>query len=152
MTDAITSFRGEYGFLSNFAAAKVVFEGDNYPSVEHAFQAAKALNRDERTTFMLHHGYTRTAAEAKRAGRKLLLRPDWEDVRLDVMLTCLRSKFSQEPFKSKLLATGTRALVEGNTWGDRFWGACVGGAGPLLVGENHLGKLLMRVREELKCP
>ena len=152
----ISDFRGPYRWLSNFHLAVVEYEGNHYPSTEHAFQAAKALSVESRLPFMtvsqqglLTPAFIRvmTCAEAKHAGRRLPLRPDWEAVKLDVMYAVLRSKFTlHEDLKQKLLATGNEQLVEGNTWGDRVWGVCNG------VGENHLGKLLMRVREELRKP
>ena len=76
-------------------------------------------------------------------GRHLPLRPDWEDVKLSVMEGLLRQKFREEPFKSQLKATGDAQLVEGNYWGDVYWGVCRG------QGENHLGKLLMKIRGEI---
>jgi ribA/ribD-fused uncharacterized protein len=137
----IDSFEGEYRFLSNFWPAKVVFEGLSYPSVEHAYQSAKTLDMDDRK----HIAAIPDAADAKRLGRELKLRPDWEQVKLGVMETCVRYKFSHNPeMRTKLLATGELYLEEGNTWNDRYWGVCEG------QGENHLGKILMKVRAELR--
>jgi ribA/ribD-fused uncharacterized protein len=118
-----------------------ILRGDNYPSLEHAYQAAKTIRHTDRFFFQ---ELITTAGEAKRAGRRLKIRDDWESVKLDVMLTLLREKFKQPKFKSLLLSTDNEELVEGNTWGDTFWGVCNG------KGENHLGKLLMKVREELR--
>ena len=129
----IDSFSGEHRFLSNFYPARVRLDGVEYPSTEHAFQAAKTLG--DRSVFLLG-----SPGDAKRAGRRVALRADWEAVKLDVMADLLRQKFAADPLRSKLLATGTAELIEGNTWGDRFWGVCGG------VGENHLGKLLMATR------
>ena len=81
---------------------------------------------------------------AKRLGRRVELRPDWESVKYDVMYQVCKAKFTQNPnLLERLLATGDAELVEGNTWGDQVWGVCKG------VGENHLGKTLMRIRAEL---
>jgi predicted NAD-dependent protein-ADP-ribosyltransferase YbiA (DUF1768 family) len=85
-----------------------------------------------------------TPAEAKREGRKLKLRPDWEDVKIDVMYELLRSKFKLYDLADRLIKTGDSRLEEGNTWGDRVWGTVDG------VGENNLGRLLMIVRSELR--
>lgn len=83
------------------------------------------------------------AAQAKTLGRALPLRLGWDESKLDVMLACLRSKFSDVNLSARLIGTGDAELIEGNTWDDRFWGVCGGD------GENHLGRLLMRVRGEL---
>ena len=83
-----------------------------------------------------------TPGEAKRMGRQVTLRKDWEDVKISVMEKGLRMKFAIPELRDKLLATGEEELVEGNWWGDTCWGVCKG------VGANNLGKLLMKIREE----
>jgi ribA/ribD-fused uncharacterized protein len=108
-------------------------------STEAAYQAAKTTDPELRKPF-IHMN----PAQAKRAGRRLPMRPDWDAVKLQVMEDVLRIKFSVAPFRTWLLNTGDEELVEGNTWGDTFWGVCGG------VGENHLGKLLMKIRAELR--
>lgn len=136
----IVEFRGEYRFLSNFYPAEVELDGKEYPSVEHAFQAAKTLNPLSRARIHV----CETAGGAKRLGKTVPLREDWEEVKIDVMTNLVTQKFSRHPeLKEKLLATGDRELVEGNWWGDTFWGVCRG------TGENHLGKILMQVRDWL---
>jgi ribA/ribD-fused uncharacterized protein len=135
----IDSFKGEYRWLSNFYLAEVVLDGFVYPSSEHAYQAAKTLNLEERRAIL-----SMSVSEAKKAGRKVTLRSDWEDIKLDVMLRLLRQKFAHPELRSKLVATGDAELVEGNWWNDTFWGVCRG------VGQNNLGKLLMVVREECR--
>ena len=137
----ISEFQGEHRFLSNFWPAEIEFEGIRYPSVEHAYQAAKSLNQEDR----IRIAAMPDPAEAKRAGRALALRPDWETAKFEVMAICVRAKFTTHPdLRAKLLATGNAELVEGNTWGDRVWGVYEG------RGENRLGKILMRVREECR--
>lgn len=146
MLDAFTQsvigpFRGEYAFLSNYHPAPVVFEGILYPTVEHAYQAAKTLDQEERRRI----ANLPTPGQAKRAGRRVQLRPDWENVKIDVMTQLLRRKFTCYPdLGEKLLATGDLPIVEINWWNDTFWGVCGG------RGENNLGKLLMAIREELR--
>lgn len=135
----INNFHGEHGFLSNFCPAEVVLDGVKYPSVEHAYQAAKTLNTTERKQF--ENG---TPGNAKRQGRSVTLRPNWKYVKIYIMERLLRQKFSQPPLRRLLLATGDDTLVEGNNWGDTYWGVCRG------TGDNHLGKLLMKIRYELK--
>ena len=138
MMEAITEFQGNYRFLSNFSPVFVMFEGKSYLSVEHAYQAAKAP-AEEREPF--RHC---TPGQAKRLGQKTKLPTDWETRKVAVMFSLLTSKFSQDYLRGRLLATEDAELVEGNHWGDTFWGVCKG------VGENNLGKLLMRVRENCR--
>jgi len=133
----INGFDGPYSFLSNFHLCMVTYGGFTYASVEHAYQAAKARNFED-------HDYVAAAIkpkEAKRRGREIPLRDDWEKIKLDVMYELLKAKFSEPELRAKLLATQDAELVENNWWGDRYWGECRG------VGENHLGKLLMKVRD-----
>lgn len=137
----ITSFSGEHRFLSNFWFVPVHLDGVRYPSVEHAYQAAKTLDKKEREVIRTKP----TPAAAKRAGRNVTLRSDWNEVRLQIMANLLTEKFRHEPLRSDLLLkTGDRRLIENNTWGDTYWGVCRG------VGQNNLGRLLMAVRERIK--
>lgn len=141
--DVIDSFDGEFAFLSNFyEQPNLITDEMNiaYFTVEHYFQAAKTLDKNLRKRMSILD----TPGKVKRAGRNLDLRPDWEKVKIDVMRRALIKKFSDPLMKEKLLETGDAKLVEGNWWGDTFWGVCNG------VGENHLGKLLMEIRESLK--
>lgn len=137
----INSFRGKYNFLSNFIIAPVFLDDVQYPSVEHAFQAAKTLDNKEREKIRK----APSAGTAKKLGRSVTLRKDWNILRISVMEDLVRQKFTKyEDFRWALIATGTEELQEGNTWGDSFWGTVDG------VGENYLGKILMYIREELK--
>ena len=136
---SIDRFEGPCFFLSNFHASSVVWEGDIYPTVEHAFQAAKTQDPVERRRVRL----ASTPAEAKRLGRRVCLRADWESAKLGVMEALLRQKFFDPELAEALRATAPHDLVEGNTWNDRFWGVCRD------KGQNHLGRLLMKVRAEL---
>lgn len=137
----IDSFRGEYEFLSNFSYSPFIYKDIFYPTVEHYFQASKA------TTLAKHKEIARatTPSQAKWLGRGTQLRSDWREVRDEVMEIGLRQKFRQNPeLLQKLLDTGDAYLEEGNTWNDRYWGVCRG------VGQNKLGHLLMKLREEYK--
>lgn len=136
---AITRFRGEYEFLSNMYPRVLYVNGEMYPSAEHAFQASKSLDKDVR----LGMAVCRSAKEAKQAGRRLNLRSDWENVKVDVMYSILKAKFEDPELAQKLRDTGDEELIEGNTWGDKFWGVCNG------EGKNMLGNLLMKVRKEI---
>lgn len=136
----ITYFGGEYRWLSNFAPSVVQLDGVKYPTIEHAYQAAKTLDKEERL---------RVQAEvspngAKAQGYRLTLRKDWEQVKLSVMCDLLLQKFHIDEYAQKLMATGDVLLIEGNTWHDTYWGVCEG------KGFNHLGQLLMMIREHLR--
>lgn len=136
----INEFRGKYYFLSNFFDAPVTYDGITYKNNEAAFQAQKTKTRRERHAFS-----NITASDAKRLGRRVDLRSDWNDVRILYMTEIVRAKFTQnEDLKRKLLDTENEYLIEGNTWGDRFWGKVNG------VGDNHLGQILMQIRDELR--
>ncbi len=137
----ISSFRDEYFFLSNFYPVEIKLDGIVYPNAESAFQAQKTLNVEERRKFSM----LKNPVQAKRLGRKVKLRDDWEEVKLDIMTEVVSQKFLQHPHLIEmLLQTGDEELVEGNKWGDRFWGVCKG------KGENHLGKILMKIRDAYK--
>ena len=138
----IDSFRGKYYFLSNFFPAEVTYNGLTYQNNEAAFQAQKTYSKEERIEFT-----TLEPRDAKRRGRRVRLRKDWEQVKDRIMEEIVRAKFSQnEELKEQLLATGDAQLVEGNRWNDRYWGVDIRSG----VGQNHLGKILMKVRSELR--
>jgi ribA/ribD-fused uncharacterized protein len=136
----IDSFRGDFAFLSNFLESPIEFEGDVYPTVEHAFQAAKTCDPEERDKVRV----AKTPSSAKKIGRRVKLRSDWEAVKVGIMLDLLRIKFSDPALRQQLLGTGDAELVEGNTWNDTFWGV----SSKTGKGKNTLGKLLMQVRDE----
>lgn len=136
----ITSFHGEYFFLSNFYASPVIYDLEVYPTAEHAFQAAKTHSLKERKQIAL----CLSPGMAKRKGQEVILRLDWDLVKLQIMRDIVQFKFSHHiPLRDKLLKTGNAELVEGNSWGDTFWGVSNG------VGHNYLGEILMRVRKDL---
>ena len=137
---AITSFRGEYAFLSNFWNAPVIYKGQSFTNSEAAYQAQKCANEADKEQFSEFNG-----GKAKREGRKVAIREDWEDIKLSEMQAIVRAKFSQNPeLKEMLLATGDEHIEEANNWGDTIWGTVDG------VGENLLGRILMEVRDELR--
>lgn len=136
----ITEFQGEYRWLSNFYPAPVALDDETYPTVENAFQAAKA-NPKNRGSFRFCD-----PGEAKRLGKRLLRPHDWDDRKVAVMRGLIQQKFAPgTELAEKLLATGEAELIEGNTWGDIFWGVCRG------LGENNLGRLLMEQRACLQA-
>jgi ribA/ribD-fused uncharacterized protein len=138
-------FRGSYIFLSNFYRAHVEYEGLTFWSVEAAFQAAKTLDPKERERFT-----GLSPAEAKREGRRVRLRPDWEKVKIEVMKDLIRQKFKDEKLRKLLIETGSRPIVEENYWHDNFWGSCICPRCQGVPGKNVLGRILEEVRDEIK--
>ena len=108
-----------------------------FPSVEHAYQAFKSLDPIDWDMF----SRMKTPGMAKRQGRCIIMREDWDDVKVSFMSGFLQQKFLDPELKQMLLDTGTQTLIEGNTWNDTFWGEC-----PIGNGKNTLGKLLMDIR------
>ncbi len=139
MKTIIDSFDKEYSFLSNFFPCIIKFDGNDYPSVEHAYQAAKTKNKQEQFKIW----QAATPGIAKRLGRKVTLREDWEEVKVDIIREFVHQKFQNETLRKLLLATEDATLVEGNYWNGYFWGVCNG------VGQNWLGKILMKEREKI---
>ena len=138
----ITSFKYEFEFLSNFYPVRVMYAKIVYPSVEHAYQAAKFTDQLERKLIRS----CATPGRAKVTARKCKsLKHNWEQTKLQVMEKLVRRKFQHKHLLRMLLETGTHELVEGNWWNDTFWGVCGG------VGENHLGKILMNIRTEAQA-
>jgi ribA/ribD-fused uncharacterized protein len=144
----IDCFDKEYAFLSNYHPTCPLVDEFNiaYPSVEHYFQALKSLDKKERIMVALQD----TPGKAKRLGRNLHLREDWEEIKNQVMEDGLRQKFTDPVMKKKLLATNDEELIEGNTWHDNTWGDCSCEACQGIIGQNRLGLLLMKLREEFK--
>jgi len=141
--DTIPSFDGKYRFLSNFYPAEIVWGGLRYPTSEHLYHAMKAATEAGREWVRA----APTAASAKSRGRQIKRVGGWGAKRVDVMRTVLLAKFGQHPkLAAKLIATGDAELVEGNTWGDTFWGRDLATG----RGDNRLGKLLMELRGTLE--
>lgn len=139
MLEIIDSFRGEYRWLSNFHEQEIEFEGMIYSTTEGAYQAAKFLDLEFRKKFQ-----NVRPGKAKRMGQKGELRPDWEDVKISIMFKINKLKFDADlELAEKLISTRGKYLIEGNNWGDTFWGVCDG------EGRNELGKILMEIRAGL---
>lgn len=144
--EPITSFKGEHRFLSNFYPARVVLHVHIYPTVEHAYQAGKCDGFTAYNKQLLRQIRScELPGTAKALGRKAILLPDWATERVKLMQYLVSQKFaSGTHLADELLQTEDRELIEGNTWGDVFWGVCKG------IGENNLGKILMRRRKWLQ--
>lgn len=144
MSSEISEFQGEHRFLSNFwpvLGGIVDNQGVLHPTVEHAYQASKTLNYVTRVRI----SQLTSPGKAKRFFRHGPERADWELVKLGIMRNLLEQKFALgSKLALDLLMTGHAQLVEGNTWGDTFWGVCRG------QGQNHLGNLLMQRRTQLQ--
>jgi ribA/ribD-fused uncharacterized protein len=139
MVQIISSFRGPNFFLSNFYPCEVVFEGKVYKSSEHAYVAAKTTDVNIRTYIAAQI----SPGAVKKIGRSIPLRDNWNDIRVQHMRIILESKFSDYALRDQLDATKGCELIEGNTWGDAFWGQCNS------KGQNNLGKLLMSIRDDI---
>lgn len=141
--DGIRGFENkESRFLSNFWPCRVYYKGIIFPSSEHAYQAMKVID----PTIRQRIADLSTPAKAKFAGRELKCRNDWHFVKDQVMLEVVRIKFfDNTDLGQRLIDTDTLYLEETNTWGDTYWGVCKG------VGQNKLGHILMKVRDELQC-
>lgn len=167
MTDSnqqsITRFTGSYAFLSNFYRSPILMPGLDltFPTAEHAYQCSKPENQAQ----MAWIYQAATPGEAKHRGRQVQLQPAWEQQKKRIMMEILLAKFIHPPLRDLLVSTGQAFLVEGNSWGDVYWGA-VGPhekgwdsslpwwhnwaerqAGNVLAGENWLGRMLMMVRD-----
>jgi len=139
--DAIIGFSRKtgYEFLSNFYKSAITYEGMLYPTVEHAYQAAKSLNKSTREL-------VKNAADpniAKKLGQSISVRDDWQHVKIDIMRCLIQEKFQNPFIRWKLKETANKRLVNENRWNDRFWGVVNG------VGENWLGQILEEVRHTI---
>lgn len=129
----------KYGFLSNFYPSTIYIDKKPFATVEHAYQAHKTIDESSRELIRK----AKTPQDAKKLGRCVQLRPDWEEVKLPLMRAYLKQKFENPFLLHLLIDTGTAQLVHNNSWNDRYWGVCKG------VGQNWLGRLLMEIREDL---
>jgi ribA/ribD-fused uncharacterized protein len=136
---AIKKFDGQFRFLSNFYPVTIKHLGMEFNCVESAYQASKCLDPFDCLKF--EH---LSAFKAKQLGRTVKLRPKWNKERVEVMSQLVRQKFDDPFLKEQLISTYPLELIEGNYWGDTFWGVCKG------TGNNNLGKILMAVRDEVR--
>lgn len=147
----IDKFQGRWHFLSNFYPCEIEHQGIKYPSVEHYYVAMKfddeqLIDGKYYTPGDLREliSKIKDPGQVKRFGRKVKLRKDWNNQKLKVMNWGVREKFKNDRLSELLLSTGDEELIEGNFWNDTYWGVCNG------KGQNHLGKILMEVRNELR--
>lgn len=144
--DMILSFETpEHRFLSNFYPSTIEYNGHRYLTVEHAYQASKVVKESDRQKIQ----DASSPGQAKRLGRRIKMHRNWDAVKNSVMLDLVELKFRDKDLAGMLIATGTAELIEGNTWGDTYWGMCFDPVLETWVGENHLGQILMEVRAKL---
>ena len=154
----IKQFRDEYRWLSNFWSATIEHEGITYPTVEHFYVAMKANPKDcidqknpdtdefESVPIREVIAKLETPGKAKRWGREVIVvRSDWDEVKVDVMKYAIDQKYNHLELKQKLIETGDVEIIEGNTWGDVFWGVDLNTG----EGKNTLGQLIMEKRTQL---
>lgn len=141
----INRFNNEYLFLSNFYEGDVFeYKGMKFANTEAAFHSQKDLTRQKEFEML-------RPSQSKKLGRRVNLRPDWDEVRVQIMYDVCYAKFTQdEKLKAKLLATGNKHLIEGNYHGDRIWGMTYSQKTGHWIGENNLGKVLMQLRKDLR--
>lgn len=138
----INQFVKAYKFLSNFYSLPIEIDGKSYPTVEHYYQAMKAIDSGQQEWIRI----AKTPGLAKSLGKCCNLREDWEEIKFEVMERGLRAKFEDITLLQCLVLTDDEELIEGNNWGDTIWGVDLKTG----RGENHLGKLLMKIRDEVE--
>jgi len=147
--EVINNFHGEHGFLSNFYPVPISWNNFTFGSVEHAYVASKSKS----FLFWIEISKLRPeqAGKAKRKGRKIKIRDDWDMVKISLMRKFLKQKFNYAHLKELLLSTNDVTLIEGNNWHDNYWGDCSCEKCKKIVGQNQLGKLLMKIRGNLNA-
>jgi len=146
----VKEFRDKYAFLSNFHPCWIDFNYLGYrwsaTSVEHVYQACKATDLPGVRWIMK----ARHAGHAKARGGDTVLRPDWDEIKDHIMEGAVRQKFQDRALAHLLLSTGDATLIEGNRWHDNYWGDCGCKKCAKIEGQNKLGKILVKIRSELK--
>lgn len=141
----VHGFRGKYSFLSNFYSSVIVYDNIKASTVEHHYQALKTLDEGERGFIYS----LETPGMAKRAGSRVSMRADWNSIKYSLMYELTLLKYSQNDDLLKLLiATGDKKIIEENYWHDTYWGVCSCDS-HFYSGNNNLGKIIMKVRDEL---
>lgn len=132
-----------YGEFSNFYACPIEVDEKLWPTTEHYFQAQKFRGTEHEESIRLEPSPMIAARMGR--DRSKPLRPDWENVKDEVMARALYAKFTQHPtLHDQLLATADAHLVE-HTKNDSYWGDAGDG-----TGRNRLGTLLMDLRARLR--
>lgn len=138
----IKEFKNQYFFLSNFYECPIYYNKLVFCNAEAAFQAQKVIDEKEQYKFI-----NLNASQARKLGKTIVLRKDWEEVKDNIMYEIVKRKFTvNKELQQKLIDTKDEELVEGNWWHDTYWGI----DSKTGIGKNKLGKILMKVREEVK--
>lgn len=147
--EPIEEFRKDYFFLSNFYPVAVTYKEYEFPTVEHAFQGAKCTLKSDIEKILK----CKTPAAAKRLGRRVAIKDNWDSKRVDIMRLLLRDKFcdNNSQLKELLTSTGQRKIIEGNRFHDNYWGQCKCARHRNTPGKNMLGELLMEIRNDLSA-
>lgn len=143
--ETIKEFQDEYRWLSNFAPVKVEYGGMVFPSTENAYQAMKGIS--------LAHAFKCTSCDpsvSKKLGKICELRPNFDEIKLQLMYNLNLRKYLNEKYKQLLLDTGDMNIVEGNYWHDNFWGDCYCPRCKNFKGENNLGIIIMKIRDIIR--
>lgn len=143
----INKFRGNYRWLSNMFETPVILHGVKYISVEHAYQSAKSIDEEWKKTCASDQY---SSGEIKKLSKSVKIRHDWSEIKNKIMWYLLKQKFSKDPIKSWLLETGNEEIVEGNSWHCNYWGNCTCDKCSDIKGRNLLGKMIMRIRDDLR--
>lgn len=144
MTEEIKEFRYNYYFLSNFSYDSLIYKNIKFKNSEQAYQWEKAETDNDKLLIL----NCKTAKEAKQIGHQIKCNiVEWDTNKINVMKNILLAKFSQENLKQKLINTGKAKLIEGNYWHDQYWGSCYCYKCKNKEGCNHLGQLLMDIRD-----
>lgn len=138
----ITSFKGSYGFLSNFAPVVITYKGLEFPSTENAYQASKGISLEHAVQCQ-----NVTPGVSKALGKLCTLRDDFDDIKVDIMMEINLQKYMHDEYALQLVHTGYRKLIEGNWWHDNFWGDCYCDKCKDIPGQNNLGIILMKIRD-----
>ena len=140
--DVISSFKGEYDFLNNRYGCSFVWQGIRYNNVESAFHASKYTDESERKILS-----RMSADKAVKKSMECTQSIEWEESKLNIMESILLAKFDQNPsLKKSLIETEGRILINGNNKHETYWGVDLYS----WIGENHIGKILMTIRDKEK--
>ena len=138
--DVISSFKGKYDFLSNRYGCSFIWQGISYNNVESAFHASKYTDKEERKALS-----RMSADKVVMKCRDCIPSKEWEECKLDIMESILWAKFDQNPsLKKRLIETDGYILINGNNKHETYWGIDLYS----WKGENHLGKILMTIRDK----